>query len=295
MRISKAITGLFVCGLAVSVAVPVFGQDGGRRQRGGQQGGQQGGGQQGGGPGGGNRQGGMGMMGGQGLAGLLAMEQVQTHLKLDAAQKGELKTLQESVESELRDIFTDLRESGGDFASMREKIQEKSQGIMGKLDSKIEDILDPDQFDRLLGLFAQRGLSQALTHKAIGERLELSADTVKKVREVDAESMTAMRDLFPGPGAGGQGGGRQGGGFGNFDREEMRKRMEEMQEKMQEARKEAEEKMLALLSADQKEKLEELKGEKFEFPEVRGMGFGGQGGFGGGQGAGGGRRGGGGN
>lgn len=237
------------------------------------------------------RQGGMGMMGGQGLAGLLAMEQVQTHLKLDAAQKGELKTLQESVESELRDIFTDLRESGGDFAAMRDKIQEKTQGIMGKLDSKIEDILDPDQFDRLLGLFAQRGLSQALTHKAIGERLELSADTVKKVREVDAESAAAMRDLFPGPGAGGQGGGRQGGGFGNFDRE----RMEEMREKMQEARKEAEEKMLALLTADQKQKLEELKGEKFDFPEIRGFGFGGQGGFGGGQGGGGGRRGGGGN
>lgn len=288
MRISKAITGLFVSCLAISVAVPVFGQEGGRRQRGGQQGG----------PGGMFRQGGMGMMGGQGLAGLLAMEQVQTHLKLDAAQKGELKTLQESVESELRDVFTDLRESGGDFASMRDKIQEKIQGVMGKLDAKIEDILDPDQFDRLLGLFAQRGLSQALTHKAISERLELSADTVKKVREVEAESMAAIRDLFPGPGAGGQGGGRQGGGFGNFDPEEMRKRMEQMREKMQEARKEAEEKILALLTDDQKEKLEALKGEKFDFPEVRGFGFGGgQGGFGfgGGGGQGGGRRGGGGN
>ncbi|MCU0713550.1 MAG: hypothetical protein MUC43_15930 [Pirellula sp.] len=267
MRISKAITGLFLCGFVASVAVPVFGQDEGRRQRGGAQGG------------GGGRGAGMGMMGGQGLAGLLMMEQVQTHLKLDEAQKGELKTLQESAAEDMRKMFTDMREAGGDFSVMQEKMRE----FMSKLDSKIEEILDPDQFDRLLGLFAQRGLVQALTHKAIGERLELSQDTLGSIRKVEEESNAAMRNVFQRP-EGGQGGGFGGGG----NREEMQKRMEEMREKMQQARKESEDKILGLLSADQKDKLEKLKGEKFEFPEGRGFGFGGFGGGAGGPGGGGG-------
>lgn len=274
MRISKAITGLFLCGFVASITVPAFGQDEGRRQRGGAQGG---------GPGGGGRGAGMGMMGGQGLAGVLMMEQVQTHLKLDDAQKGELKTLQESAGEDLRKMFTEMREAGGDFTAMQEKMRE----FTSKLDAKIEEILDPDQFDRLLGLFAQRGLAQALTHKTIGERLELSQDTLSSIRKVEEESNAAMRNVFQRP-EGGQGGP---GGPGGPNREEMQKRMEEMREKMQQARKESEEKMLGLLSAEQKDKLEKLKGEKFEFPEGRGFGFGG---FGGGPGgAGGGRRGGG--
>lgn len=276
MRISKAVTGLFLCGFVASVAVPVFGQDEGRRQRGGAQGG---------GPGGGGRGAGMGMMGGQGLAGLLMMEQVQGHLKLDDAQKGELKTLQESAGEDLRKMFTEMREAGGDFSAMQEKMRE----FTSKLDAKIEEVLDPDQFDRLLGLFAQRGLVQALTHKAIGEKLELSGDTVTSIRKVEEESNAAMRNVFQRP-DGGQGGGFGGGG----NREEMQKRMEEMREKMQQSRKESEEKILGLLTADQKDKLEKLKGEKFEFPEGRGFGFGGFGGGPGGPGGqGGGRRGGG--
>jgi hypothetical protein len=226
----------------------------------------------------------MGMMGGQGLAGLLMMEQVQGHLKLDDAQKGELKTLQESAGEDLRKMFTEMREAGGDFSAMQEKMRE----FTSKLDAKIEEVLDPEQFDRLLGLFAQRGLVQALTHKAIGEKLELSADTITSIRKVEEESNAAMRNVFQRP-DGGQGGGFGGGG----NREEMQKRMEEMREKMQQARKESEEKILGLLTADQKDKLEKLKGEKFEFPEGRGFGFGGFGGGPGGQG--GGRRGGGGN
>ncbi len=47
-----------------------------------------------------------------------------------------------------------------------------------KLDTKIEEILDPDQFDRLLDFLPNEDLFPALTHKAIGERLELSQDTL---------------------------------------------------------------------------------------------------------------------
>jgi Spy/CpxP family protein refolding chaperone len=81
---------------------------------------------------------------------------------------------------------------------------------------------------------------------------------VAKVRE---ENQAAMRDLFQG-----------GGGFN-----------EETRAKVEEARKKGDEKLMAVLTADQTKKLEELKGKPFAMPE-NARGRGGFGGFGGGEG-----------
>jgi Spy/CpxP family protein refolding chaperone len=257
MRYRKLIPGLMCFGLLITTAISAsFAQDDERRQRGGGRG-----------PGGPGGPGGFG--GGAGLGGLLMMEQVVDHLKVDDGQKKDLKVVQDAASEEMRKMFTEMRESGGDRDGMRKKMQE----FASKSESKIEEILDPVQFDRLLGLFVQRGLGQGLTHKTIAARVGVDEGLQEKIREIDGGVMASMGQMFQRP---------EGGG-GPPDREEMRKRFEESREKMQKARKEADEKIMGLLNSDQKTKLEQLKGDKFEFPEG-GFGFGGFGGPGGGRG-----------
>lgn len=223
-----------------------------------------------GGPGG---RGGFGMGMGAGLAGVLGMPTVQDHLKLDDTQKSELREAQESMREEQNKLREEMRNSaqGGDnqaggrgrggFGGMSEEMRTKMAEMAAKADSKIQDILDPTQFDRLLGIFAQQDAVRALNHKLIAERLVITEEQKGKMKTVEEESGEKLREMFTG------GGGRPG---------------PEMFEKMQAARKETEEKIVGVLTAEQKKKFDELKGEKFEFPQFGGPGGpGGPGGRGG--------------
>ncbi len=266
MRIRSLLSGLTLAGcLASAVAPVVFGQEE-RPQRG-----------QGGGPGGRGGPGGMlgglgGMLGGMGgLAGTLGIEEVQKHLKMDETQQNEFKEARTSLQDDMRKIMEEMRgaagQGGGQGGGGRgfgggfsEETRKKMSELTGKLDSKIEDILDPSQFDRLLGLFAQQAGINALGNKHIVDRLVITDDQKSKIKELQDESGAKVREMFTG------GGGRPG---------------PEMFEKMTAMRKESEEKIMGVLTADQKKKLDELKGEKFEFPQGPGFGGGGFGGPGG--------------
>ena len=221
----------------------------------------------GGGPGGPGGPGGFRMMGGgggMGPAGLLMMEEVREELKLSEEQVEELNTLREQA---MGDTPRPQDWRGLSDEERREafgKLQEQMQKAGETMNSKLEEVLDPDQYDRLLGLYAQRSPAEALTNKTIAEKLGLNDEKVNKLKEVQEELQASMRERFRDGGRGE--GGERGEGGGDF-----RERMAQMQ-------KENEEKLLAVLSEEEKKKFEELKGEKFEFPERRGFGFGGAGG-----------------
>ncbi len=84
-----------------------------------------------------------------------------------------------------------------------------------------------------------------------------------KEKENGADMQKAMEEM-------------RGGGGGQFDFAGMRTKMEEM-------RKKSEERLASVLTKDQKDKLEAMKGAKFEFPQPSfGGGRGGPGGPGGG-------------
>lgn len=227
-----------------------------------------------GGPGGPGGRGGFGMMGmgGGGLSGVLGMPTVQEHIKLDETQKTELREAQEAMREEQNKLREEMRNSaqGGDnqgggrgrgFGGMTDEMRAKMAEMAAKADAKIQDILDPAQFDRLLGIFAQQDTVRALNHKLISERLSITEEQKGKIKAAEEESGQKLRDLFTG------GGGRPG---------------PEAFEKMQAARKETEEKVVGVLTDEQKKKFDELKGEKFEFPQFGGPGGpGGAGGRGG--------------
>jgi hypothetical protein len=100
--------------------------------------------------------------------------------------------------------------------------------------------------------------------------LKITDDQKKKATEVttaNREAITALMTEL-------RGGAGNAGGRGNFT-----PLTEEQQAKVTEARKKNDEKLMAILTADQTKKLEELKGKPFTMPEnAFGRGGGGRGG-----------------
>jgi len=229
-----------------------------------------------GGPGGGRGQGGAGggrmmmgmgggMMGG-GVTGLLAMKEVREELKLDEDQVAELEELGKSVMESMRNLRPQGGGPGGanggggqpgafnpqDMQAMMEKVQK----ITEENESKVEEILDPKQVDRLVGLVIQRSNVQAVKSKLVASRLGITDDQKAKMAEIEKANGEKMRELFQG-------------GFNQDAREKMTKMREEGEAKLKE-----------VLTAKQKEDMESLKGPEFKFPEPQ-FRFGGQGGPGG--------------
>ena len=223
-----------------------------------------------GGPGGGRMMMGMGggMMGG-GVSGLLGMKEVREELKLDEDQVAELEELSKSMMESMRSLRPQGGGPGGanggggqpgafnpsDVQAMMEKVQK----IAEENESKIEEILDPKQLDRLVGLTIQRSKIQAVKSKLVANRLGITEEQKTKMADIEKANGEKMRELFQG-------------GFNQEAREKMTKMREEGEAKLQE-----------VLTAKQKEDMESLKGPEFKFPEPQ-FRFGGQGGPGGGRG-----------
>ncbi len=254
MRISVALSRLFLAGCILMAAAPLTMAQGGRGGAGGGPGGGGRGGWVGGGFGGG--------MGGGGLFSLTQITEVQAELKIDEDQNKEL----ESIAKEMRDARTALMPApadGGrpDMAKMRE-LMPKMAEMQTKFEGKLEEVLDPKQMDRLLGLYVQRDEIRTLSNAMVAAKLKISDEQkaeLAKIEKANGEAMMSAMSGFAG-GGGGAGG--------------------DMREKFQAMRKESEEKTMSVLTAEQKKTMEDMKGAKFEFPQ---RGPGGQGGPGGGR------------
>lgn len=250
--------------LAVCLSSALVAQDEGRGRGGpgGRPGGGAGGGAGGGRGFGGGFGGGMGMgMGGGAfeLMGLLRMEEVQKELEMTP-----------EVYQSVQDVMPNMR--GMRDASPEERIA-KMKEANTKMQEVIDEVLSPDQQKRLLGLLVQQQGLRAATNDLVAKQIGLDEATLEKLKEeamkVGQASREKMREAFA----------------GGFDPEKAREAGEAMRKDLDEA-------MGKLLSDEQKQALEELKGEKFTFPEFGGFGGGGRGGPGGfGRGPGGGGRG----
>ena len=208
----------------------------------------------------------MGGMGGGGVTGLLMMKEVREELKLDEDQVAELEDLGKAMMESMKN----MRPQGGgggqppnpqDIQAMMAKVQKANE----ENEAKVEEILDPKQFDRLVGLYIQRANLQSLNTKLVATRLGITEEQKTKVAEINkanGEKMREkMRELFQD-------------GFGPDAREKMGKMRDEADAKIKE-----------ILTAKQKEDMEALKGAEFKFPEPQWRGGpGGPGGPGGGRG-----------
>ena len=121
--------------------------------------------------------------------------------------------------------------------------------------TKLAEILLPNQLKRLNEIYIQQLGTRAFDDEDVATALSITAEQKASLAKIREEQGAAMRELFA---AGGEG-----------DREAARAKFAEM-------RKANDEKLLAVLTADQKTKFEELKGKPFELPEgaLRGPGGG---------------------
>ena len=172
------------------------------------------------------RQGGGRGFGGGGVMNLLGQESVQKELKLSDEQ---VKKIQE-LGTKQREAFQGLRDLS------QEERRTKMQELTKANDKAIGEILKPNQLKRARQIALQRQGATAVLNEDVAKSLNITDDQKQKIREIQAKAREES----------------QGAGFD----EEGRKKREEV-------RKQTNEKVMALLTAEQKTKLKEMQGEPF--------------------------------
>ena len=181
--------------------------------------------------------------GGRANFNLLNNDKVQKELALTEKQKEAVK----KAFDDQRNGFSDLPDSDDRFTKMQE--------LFKTLQDKISALLDDKQKARLKEIQLQIQGPAGLANKETADALKLSDDQVEQIKKINETMQTDIRDTF------------QAAGQVNFN---------EVQDEITRLRKDGNDKILAVLTADQKAAFEAMQGAKFELP---GGGFGG--GFGG--------------
>ncbi|HEY7326008.1 MAG TPA: hypothetical protein VH592_00100 [Gemmataceae bacterium] len=176
------------------------------------------------------QRGGFGGFGG-GTVFLLTQKSVQEELKLSADQVKKVTELQEKQ----RESFQGLRDLSQE--ERREKMQE-----MTKANEKaVADILKPEQVKRVKQIALQQQVSRtlgfALNNEELAKELKITDEQKDKIREIQMKSFEELRDLG---------------------------RDEEAAKKRQEVMKATNEKVMGLLTDEQKTKLKEMQGDPFK-------------------------------
>ncbi|MCC6125316.1 MAG: hypothetical protein IT426_10165 [Pirellulales bacterium] len=211
-----------------------------------------------------------GMMGGPGggpgggMTMLLMNEAVQKEIELTADQKEQLQKLSTETRDAMRARMGDMQNlSQEERRAKMQEMRKEMEEAAAKTQKKVEGILLPHQLKRIKEISLQMQGLRALANPEVVKELGLTEEQQAKIKSINEESMKAMQEMFQG-------------GFRNLSDEERTA----AREKMDKSRKDIETKLTDVLTAEQKEKLEKMKGEKFDTSTLRG-GPGGPGGPGG--------------
>jgi hypothetical protein len=233
---------LLTVGVAVLLAAPLFAQNqpGGRRGQGGGRGG----------------------FGGGGIAFLLNNKSVQEELKLSEDDSKKAKDVADEVAKKHADDTKGLDRMKEED---RAKLAEIRQTIAKEELTAVNAVLKPDQAKRLKEIMLQQSLRTAgpagLLTGDIGTALKLNDEQKEKIKTIGDDFSKERQQVMQEAGLGGRRGG--GGGGGGGGRPDPAKRDEAMK-KVEGLNKESMTKAVALLSADQKKTLDDLKGATFE-------------------------------
>ncbi|MBI2827634.1 MAG: hypothetical protein HYX69_23405 [Planctomycetia bacterium] len=197
-----------------------------------------------------------GRMGGQtaegSKVGLLGMETVQKELKLSADQTATVQKMAGEMRSQMQETFSGLQDLSAEerrekMTEMRAEMAKMSKAAYAKADA----LLNPEQRERLNQLSLQQRGTAGLSDPETATALKLSDEQKQKLKALAEAAQEQRRAAFQAAGGGGGGGGRE--------------RFAAMQ-------KEQDEKAMQVLSAEQRDQFEKMKGKKFEFPERGGQG-----------------------
>jgi DNA-binding MarR family transcriptional regulator len=189
------------------------------------------------------------LMGGP-LFNLLEKDRIQKEIKLTADQKKKLAALNKEIhdawEPEKISKLPESEQSAKSKAMAAAMDEEKA-----KSDRKVQGFLLPKQWERLKQIHLQMQLQVpgfALIDPQIAKALALTDDQKAKIKALNKETAEMLGRMRPG------------GGYPSM--EEMKKMLEE--------RKARDAKVLGVLTSEQKQKLEQMKGPKFDVSPIRG-------------------------
>jgi Spy/CpxP family protein refolding chaperone len=186
---------------------------------------------------------------------LLSLEQVQKELKLSEDQIAKVKEIGEKLRAEMREQSAGLRDIQ-DVQERRTKMTEASNQFDEKARGQFREVLSQEQMMRLYQIRLQvRGAVYALNNGWVADRLKLTDEQKKKAAELEKATENKVSEAYS--------------PLSGLSQEERREKMAELREKISKMRDEAEQKALGLLTAEQKETFEKMKGEKLELPAGR--------------------------
>lgn len=211
------------------------------------------------------RRGGMfGMMGrgGGGGLNLLRNKSVQDELHMTQPQVEKVDAKSQELREQMRQQFQQQQGGQPDPQAMRSAFQKMQQ----QQEQAVADILDSRQLHRFKQIELQQMGPSALGRKDVQDALHLSDAQRKSIQDIQQDAMTQMRNSM------------QGTDFRNMSQEER----QQMRQRMETMRKATDEKLVAVLTGEQKAHWKELQGAPFHIVrENRGPGGPGGGGGGG--------------
>ncbi len=192
---------------------------------------------------------------------LLRTDAVQKELNLDKDQITTITALANQMQSDALEIVSGLQdlteqEREEEMPNVMKMVSEKAKDIKAKVDKTLK----PEQQARLKQLSIQQRNFAALQDDEVIAELKLTDDQKKQLAGIQDDSEKEQEELRKEFFAGG------GGDGGGGDRSKLREKAEALQKKIGE-------KTLAVLTPEQREAFDKMKGEKFDFPR-RGRGFG---------------------
>lgn len=186
------------------------------------------------------------------LLGLLRIEQVQKELNLNEDNIAKVTAIGEKLGTEMREKYTALREIE-DRKERSTKQTELSDEFDRKAREQLREVLSREQIMRLYQIRMQvRPAVDSLANRYVARRLELTEEQQKKMAELVKDTQEKQSELRSGM------------------RDVTQEQRREVFQKLRKLRSDADEKALGLLTAEQKEAFEKMKGEKIELPARRG-------------------------
>jgi hypothetical protein len=189
---------------------------------------------------------------------LVGIGEIQKELALKDDQVAKLNTVSTDFRTE---FISEVQSAGFDFgelqglaqeerqkklAEIRAKFSEIGKNLTDKFQPKLAEVLDAPQRERLNQLRLQASGSHSLKDADVVKALELSKEQQEKVDTIAKEAMKKSSDLF------GQGG----------DREERANKLKDLGTDW-------DAKSGDVLTKEQKEKFDHMKGKPFDFSELR--------------------------
>lgn len=186
---------------------------------------------------------------------LLRAEEVQKELGVNDEQAAQLNDIAMRLQQDAFEIISGLQdltpeEQKEAMPEIMKMVAEKGE----QTQAAVNDILDKTQRERLAELSLQARGAQALEDKEVRDALKITGDQEGKLAAIREEGMQAIQEAFSKL--------RAGGG----DQGDIRKQMRELRDKLSE-------KAFAVLTPEQRETFEKMKGAEFKFPPRRGFPF----------------------